>query len=374
MQALGITVTLNSLIQNLDFKRLQKEGSSIMSQMLIDERWEGIAFIALYDEKGKVYLHSNPALIGKNFDEIKSFFKEDSPYYHKILLKTGEEVFVSDTKIKISNNIYLLRVALHTYPAETLLRTAKTHLFFISTAVILIILAGLVSILMMDKIEKMQLKLKELEKVSMLSRVLVHEIRNPLGSIKGFAQYLIKKIEEPTLLSYMEIILKESLRIERLSNEISDYANPHATTVTEVNLKELFSEIILPFMNQKEILINVNTEEIFLKTDRDKLKQIISNILQNAVDALEDSKDKMIFIDAKKKGKAVRLEIRDTGVGMDEYTLQRATEAFFTTKPKGTGLGLAIVSRLCEILKIDIKIMSKEKEGTTVCLTIPESL
>jgi two-component system sensor histidine kinase HydH len=59
---------------------------------------------------------------------------------------------------------------------------------------------------------------------------------------------------------------------------------------------------------------------------------------------------------------------------MDEEILKKAKEPFFTTKPKGTGLGLAIVGRLCEILKINLEIKSKKGQGTTVCLTLLESL
>ncbi|MCX7988873.1 MAG: ATP-binding protein [Thermodesulfovibrio sp.] len=374
MQALGITVTLDSFIQNLSIKKIQIDGSNIMSEMLLDDRWEGIAFLALYDEKGKVILHSNPALIGKIFDEIKSLRDKKSPFYHRVMLGTGEKVFVSDTRIKIANDQYILRVALHTYPAETLLRTAKTHLIFMGFSVLLIIFSGIFAILIIGKIEKMQTKMRELENLSMLAKVLAHEIRNPLGSIKGFSQYLINKISEPQLKEYLDIILKESLRLERLSDELSHYANPHSMNITDFNLQELFHEIILSFIGKTDINFKSDVEGIFIKTDRDKLKQILTNIIQNAVDAMTEVEEKRITVIVKKINGKIKIEITDTGIGMDEDTLRRATEAFFTTKPKGTGLGLAIVSKLCESLKIEFKIMSKKGEGTTVWLIIPESL
>ncbi len=374
MQALGITITLNSFIQNLSIERLQLEGSDIMSKMLLDERWEGIAFLALYDKNGTVILHSNPALIGKIFEDIKEIKNKENPFYHTLKLGTGEEVFVSDTIIEIANNQLIIRVALHTYPAETLLRAAKTHLIFMGFSILLIIFAGILAIFVIGKIERMQTKMKELENLSILSKVLAHEIRNPLGSIKGFSQYLIKKVTDPSLIEYLDIILKESLRLERLSDELSHYANPHKINITNFNLKDLFHEIILTFSNQKDITIKSHIDDISVKTDRDKLKQIIMNIMQNAVDALSEANEKKITIMAKTTNGKIKIEITDTGEGMDTDTLKMAKEAFFTTKPKGTGLGLAIVSKLCESLKIEFKIISKKGRGTTVWLIMPKYL
>jgi two-component system sensor histidine kinase HydH len=375
MQALGITVTLNSFIQNLSIQQLKIEGKSIMSEMLLDDRWEGIAFLALYDEKGEVILHSNPLLIGKKTDDIADILTYSSPYYHKITLGTGEEVFVSDTKIKKSGSPYILRVALHTYPAELLLRTTRTHLIFIFLSALLIVFFGIFALLIMHKIEKMQIKMKELENLSILSKVLAHEIRNPLGSIKGFTQYLLKKTEDKSIKDYLNVILKESLRLERLSNELSSYANPHKNLkIDEFNLKELIEETLLPFIEQNDLIIERDLENLKVKTDRDKLKQILTNIIQNAVDAVGSSNQKRITIKARKISGKIKIEIADTGIGMSEETLKRATEAFFTTKPRGTGLGLAIVSKLCESLRIGLKISSKTEEGTKVCLTMPESL
>jgi len=373
MQAIGITITLNSVLQASDMEI--KRDNTIFSEILLDERWEGVAFIALYSRDGNVVLHSNPALIGQKIHEVIPVFQEKTPYYHYLTLGTGEKVFVSDTKITLHSSTYLLRVALHTYPAEGILRNAKVHILFMTLTAMFIILAGFFTTKLLNRIEKMQIKMKELENLSMLSRILAHEIRNPLGSIKGFAQYLIKKISEPSLKEYLDIIVKESLRLERLTDELTQYAAPQNINLESINLKEFMHEIILPFMNQyKEIIFDLEVEEVYVKTDRDKMTQILNNILQNSVFAVSETDEKKISIKAKKINGKIKIEILDTGIGMDEETLKKAQEPFFTTKPKGTGLGLAIVSRLCEMLKINLEIKSRKGQGTTVCLTVPESL
>lgn len=374
MQALGITVSINSLLKNLSINIIRSEGANIMSQMIIDERWEGIAFLALYSESGEVVLHSNPNLIGKRFEEITKIFDKENPYYHKLMLKTGEEVFVSDTKISISDKPYILRVALHIYPAESLLRITKTHLVFIIAAAMLILITGAAAMFVIGKIEKMQLKMKELENLSILAKILAHEIRNPLGSIKGFSQYLIKKISEPSLRDYIDIIIKEALRLERLSDELSHFSSPYSINLSRINLRELFEETVLPFKSLSDIKIYLEVQDISITSDRDKLKQILTNLIQNSVDALAEATDKKIFITVKKIDGKIKIEITDTGIGMDEDTIIRAKEPFFTTKTKGTGLGLAIVIRLCEILKVEFNMKSRKDKGTTVWLIIPESL
>ena len=373
MQAIGITVTLHSFLQASDIERIKKQESTIFSEILLDERWEGIAFVALYSMDGTIILHSNPALMGKKIEKITATFNNNAPYYHFVTLGTGERVFVSDSKMIIHKRPYILRVALHTYPAEAVLRTAKMHVMFMIGSAILIISGGLFSIMLLSKVEKMQDKIRELENLSMLSRVLAHEIRNPLGSIKGFAQYLTKKISDASLKEYLNIIVKESIRLERLTDELSQYANPQKFNINEINLKEVLHEISLSFVNQnKEIKFSVAADDIYVKTDADKLKQILNNILQNAVDAVSEAREKKVTITAEKINGKIKIEIADTGAGMDENILNRAIEPFFTTKSKGSGLGLAIVKKLCDFLKIELEIKSKKGEGTKVCLRMPE--
>jgi len=371
MQAIGIAITLNSVLQNSGIEKLKRQGSTIFSEILIDERWQGVAFIALYSTEGKVIFHSNPALIGQKFQEVIPIFNEKTPYYQYITLGTGETVFITDTKINLEEIQYILRVALHTYPAQAILRHAQIHIIFLAFSSVFIILVGFFTIKLLNKIERIQRRMKELENLSILSKVLAHEIRNPLGSIKGFAQYLIKKISEPSLREYLEIIVKESLRLERLTDDLSQYANPQNINMQRFNLMELIREVILPFkVEHKEILFDLQGEEVFIETDKDKMIQILNNILQNSVYALSETEEKRIIIKTRKINGKIKVEISDTGTGMDEETLKKAQDPFFTTKPKGTGLGLAIVSRLCEILKIDLEIKSKKGQGTTVCLTI----
>jgi len=373
MQALGIAITLQSFLQSVELENLRNLDYKIFSEIILNEKWEGVAFISFYDENGYIILHSNPDLIGKKIKLVKSSIY---PYYHYLTLKTSEKVFVADFKIPL-NSIYILRIALHTYPAEIIIKKAQIYAGIKIGASIGLILFGILGTLLIKKVEKMQMKLKELESISLMTKILAHEIRNPLGSIKGFSQYMLNKVEEK-FKDPLKIIFNETLRIERLTDELLLYTNPVKITIAEFSLKELLEEILIVFKNDyPEITFQLNfNQEIRLKSDKDKLKEIIINLLQNAVDAvLETSKDqKIIELNVEKRENKIKFEIVDNGIGMDEETLIKAMEPFFSTKPKGSGLGLAIVKKLCEALSIRFKINSKKGEGTRICLIIPESL
>ncbi|WP_022855716.1 ATP-binding protein [Thermodesulfobacterium thermophilum] len=100
------------------------------------------------------------------------------------------------------------------------------------------------------------------------------------------------------------------------------------------------------------------------------------NLIQNAFDAvLETNQEKKeIKVEIEDKGETLRLGVIDNGIGMDEETLKKAFTPFFTTKPKGSGLGLAIVEKLCEAMKIKIKVQTKPGEGTAIWLEMPRFL
>jgi two-component system sensor histidine kinase HydH len=375
MQAMGIAITIQSFLQSIEIDELKDLDYGIFSEIILNEKWEGIAFISLYDEKGYIILHSNPELIGKKI-ELKKF--SSYPYYHYLTLETLEKVFVGDFKINFPHGIYyILRVALHNYPAQVIVRKAKIFAGIKILASFGLILFGVLGTLIIKKVEEMQIKFKELESISLMTKILAHEIRNPLGSIKGFSQYLMNKVEDK-LKEPIKIIINEALRIERLTDELLLYTNPVKIYPAEFSLKELVEEILMGFKNNyPQIVFKLNlNQEIKIKSDKDKLKEIVTNILQNAVDAvLESSKNqKNIELNIEKKEDEIKFEIIDNGTGMDEKTLLKATEPFFSTKPKGSGLGLAIVEKLCEALNIKFKIESKKEEGTKVCLIIPELL
>jgi signal transduction histidine kinase len=230
--------------------------------------------------------------------------------------------------------------------------------------------------------------------------VLAHEIRNPLGSIKGFAQYLLEQQSESDRLKsplsgeiprpkhdaalpgnlhhktsdYLTIIVSESQRLEELTEDLLVYARPVEARPLEFNLAATVQEVVEslrrvdPKARDAGMTVSI-PESLRIETDQDKLRQIVANLLQNSLDAVPPGGS--ITVIARADRGRVTLAVKDNGPGMDAETLARAREPFFTTKTQGTGLGLAIVSRLTQALSGTIDIESAPGKGTTVTLTFP---
>ncbi|MDI6800667.1 MAG: histidine kinase dimerization/phospho-acceptor domain-containing protein, partial [Thermodesulfovibrionales bacterium] len=144
---------------------------------------------------GKTLLHSNENLIGRQMmdDFIKAVSEKGEPVYSYITLGTGEKVFVLNYPVHIKGTERIGRIALHTYPSERIVRQAMLQIISIVVIIIILWIIGYFFIRAVNKTEHIKAMLAEKERLAAIGEmasVLAHEIRNPLGSIKGFAQYL----------------------------------------------------------------------------------------------------------------------------------------------------------------------------------------
>lgn len=374
LQGIGIEVVLRSLLQNFELSLLQSKKDFFLD-LLLNEKWEGVAFIVLFDNNKNILLHSNPELIGQKIEYSPLLEDNKSTAYYT--LKTGEKVFLYEDYLEVKDIKGILRIALHIKPVEEVLSYTKTHLYLEFSLAFFFLFGGVISFIFLNKFEKIKEKTEELEKWQFISKILLHEIKNPLASIKGFAQYLSKKCPDKNFSKPLEIILREVLRIEKLLKELYEYSFSPEVEIKNLNLKELLEETIslLRFIYpQIEIKFFHERKDYFIFSDPDKLKSIITNLLDNAIAATLENNQRKIEIDLKAKKEYYLLKIKDEGAGIEEKWLPHIFEPFFTTKAKGSGLGLAIVKKFCEELKIDLKFESIKEKGTTVWLKIPLSL
>lgn len=379
-QALGIAVTLQGL---MTYTSLEEINYNAFLNILLTQDWRNLDFIMLFDEDGEILLHSNPELIGyklskEDLQEIKS---RKLPYCRFVItLEEGEElkIFVADFNFKTLKDSLFLRVGIFPHTYDLIVRKAEVFLTLKLLASLGLILIGIFATKWLKNYEKMQLKMKELESISLMTRILSHEIRNPLGSIKGFAQYLFNKVDNPDHKKFLQIISKEATRIERLTDELFLYVNPVKIEIKEFDFEEVLSEVVESFKNfypKIDFIVVKSNHSHRILSDPDKIKQILSNIIQNSVDALElsDKPDKRVILILDENRKNLVLTIRDNGIGIRKEDLPRIFDPFFTTKPRGSGLGLAIVQKLCEALNINVNVKSKVGEGTTVWLKMSKS-
>lgn len=212
-----------------------------------------------------------------------------------------------------------------------------------------------------------------------------HELRTPITSIKGFSETLLDgaKNEPEVLEHFLTIIHKESERLQALVHDLLELSrietNKLELNYSKVMIKELMEECILlmePKLAEKNIQTNIiEKTPCSILADYNRLKQIIVNLLTNAITySKENSK---ITITLEKEQENFSFSIEDNGIGMKEEELPRIFERFYridrarNRDSGGTGLGLSIVKHLVEAHHGTITVKSKWNEGTTFTVTLP---
>lgn len=205
-----------------------------------------------------------------------------------------------------------------------------------------------------------------------LSRILAHEIKNPLTPIQLSIQRLEEKYEtDPEKFSEIfresiEIINQEISNLHKLARSFSTFAKNLNPEFSVFNCYKLIEDITKPYLNEFDISIQ-GPPETYIKFDQTHFYQIITNLVQNAIDASPDEKKINVIIE---EDDEVRITIEDYGSGIEPEVLNKIFEPYYTRKKKGTGLGLALVSKLIEINQADIAVVSEPGKGSSFIITL----
>ncbi len=224
-------------------------------------------------------------------------------------------------------------------------------------------------------LEEMKEKVRKTEGFVAVGRIaasIAHEIRNPLSSIKGFAQYFKSRFKAKKDAAYADIMIKEIDRLNRVITELLDYAKPAELNLKKQRLEDIISySIKLLESDIKGKGINIKEEhEDNLPTvliDKDQMTQAVLNILLNSIEAVDKNGEIRIGIRQIKDG--LQLSIADNGKGIAKENVEKIFEPFFTTKKSGTGIGLALVKKIIDMH--NGKITVESKEGTRFVIRLP---
>lgn len=196
---------------------------------------------------------------------------------------------------------------------------------------------------------------KNLEALGEMAASLAHEIKNPLTSIRGYAQLIRLELGEQNInLDELGIIMHEADRLSLMLDRFLNFARPKIPKLTEVDIKEIISYVIT--LIQNELPSNIKITTTFndipkVLIDTELFEPVILNLILNAVQALPYGGNIDIKTGYSEKRKMVYIEIRDNGIGIPRELSEKIFQPFFTTKDNGSGMGLAIASRTIEAHK-----------------------
>ena len=214
----------------------------------------------------------------------------------------------------------------------------------------------------------------KLAAIGELSANIAHEINNPLTTILGYAELLKEETDIESIMRDIDIIESESIRARDIVRQLLEFSRKRPLNLTRVDINETIEDVlrfVAPNIKGLKIRIEKDYKDIPpVKADINQLKQVLLNVINNAVQAMPEGG--VIGIRTYQRDGHVCVEVKDTGVGIPDEVLPRIFEPFFTTKKeKGTGLGLPISYRIVEEHGGRMEVRSKEGEGTMIRILLP---
>ncbi len=232
-------------------------------------------------------------------------------------------------------------------------------------------------------LDHMQTRLRRAERLATLGQVaagIAHEIRNPLVGIGSTASLMLDDTDRTDARRPdLEVILQETKRLDRIVNQIIDYARPREIVALSFDMASLVHDVTKvldePLMRKHvTITLSAPAAPYNVQADRDQFKQVLLNVIQNAIEASPPGGTVTVTLAPRAKDLEPGLEIAvtDRGSGISPVNLTHVFEPFFTSgKPRGTGLGLAICRNILDAHGGDIALESDVGQGTTARVWCP---
>lgn len=340
--------------------------------------------VVAFDQKGRITLF-NPAaealmqrssrqIIGQHYHEL---FKDQETllYLVKVALEEGRSITDDE-------GLYLHRSNAAPLPVNAYAAPIYANQGNQSGAVMII--------RDLSRIKELEGTLRRADRLSMLGTLaagLAHEIKNPLGGIKGAAQLLSMELtEENSMQDYTRIMVKEVERINFIIEELMDLGNPRPPEIGDVDLTKTLNDIILlqrEAVRSQSIKFTLKLDPSIppVQGDEGLLTRLFLNLVKNAREAI--SREGEVLIETRiassyhmtgpgrRSSPMVDITIKDTGCGIAEEEMDRIFTPYFTTKSKGSGLGLAISQKIIEDHHGLLKIESSPGKGTTMIVSLP---
>ena len=234
-----------------------------------------------------------------------------------------------------------------------------------------------------NELSKELYKMEEMRKK--LTSDISHELRTPLTNIQTHLEAMIDGIWEPSQ-ERLNSVNEEVIRLSHLVNQLKNLAKydneKNKLEISEVNLKKLIRNIIYnnqSFAFEKNIEIEYDLEEIIAKVDKEKISQVMVNLISNAIRYTNCNckTEGKIIIKLYKENNFIKISVKDNGIGIEKESLDYIFERFYRVDKSrcrntgGTGVGLTICKSIIDLHKGKIEVKSKINEGSEFIITLP---
>lgn len=280
----------------------------------------------------------------------------------------NDNIFINNTIILLA----MFQIANTIMNYSKMLLIDNIHSFIIFTIIIKILNYFLSE---SKNVINLHMNLKEFEKDKNMKINLfkiTHEIKNPLAVIKGYlSMFDVNNKEKST--KYIKIIKSEVNRSLNLLSDFMEFTKIKINTSNVIfnDLMDDIKEVLIPFFNAKNVKYNFNIEaNIEINIDYNRIKQVLINVIKNAVEACPNNMG-LVSTTIFKDKDYLYIFVKDNGSGMDKDTLDNILVPFFTTKENGTGLGVSLSKEIILSHKGEISYDSILGKGTTCKITLP---
>lgn len=223
----------------------------------------------------------------------------------------------------------------------------------------------------MNELKQVLIDSEKLVLAGQLSAGLVHEIRNPLTSLKGFLQLVqagVKQKEE-----YYKVMIGEIDKLEKISSELLHMAKPFKGIKKTEAIRTLIDDVLFIMSTQtdmKDVHFTLELmDDLVSHCNAPQIKQVLINLIKNGAEAME--KQGTLKIKTRKENEFVAIDVIDEGEGVPDEIVNDLNNPFFTTKQEGTGLGLVITHHILDLHQGELKVSSEQGKGTTFTILLP---
>ena len=230
----------------------------------------------------------------------------------------------------------------------------------------------------LTEVRRLEAEVRRREKLAAVGNLaagVAHELRNPLSSIKGYATYFGGRFPEGSAdREAAQVMVKEVERLNRAIGDLIGLSRPTDIRPRMTGMRRLIGDtlrLIGQDAANHKVVIRFDAPEVLpdVAIDPDRMRQVILNLCLNGLEAMPDGGE--LFLSLHPEPDALRLEIRDTGVGIAPDALPHIFDPYFTTKGQGTGLGLATVHKIMEAHGGSISVTSEPGQGAVFRLLLP---